>query len=230
MASICRGPRPSLRRNLTDDYPALAVVGGQPRAVLAGGLGLLRHPAATGLAPGHGVLAEAMMPGARWFPGVRLNYVDQVLRHASRRGAPWWHRRGRHPHVIDWPALPGRVGAVAAPNCVAWECAGDGVVAYLPDVAEAVVAFWRPRPSARVVVLRAGLRPEVRRHAWGNSTLRCSSGCDGYRFNGRWIDKRTDNGRTVGAARHAGGHTARQCRVPGDGRGTGGTEVTPVPF
>lgn len=40
-------------------------------------------------APGDaGVLAEATMPGARWFPGVTLNYVDQVLRHSQRRGRP----------------------------------------------------------------------------------------------------------------------------------------------
>ncbi|MFZ0834758.1 MAG: acetyl-coenzyme A synthetase N-terminal domain-containing protein, partial [Mycobacterium sp.] len=33
-----------------------------------------------------GVLANASMPGAQWFPGVELNYVDMVLRHAHRSG------------------------------------------------------------------------------------------------------------------------------------------------
>ncbi|WP_304528955.1 acetyl-coenzyme A synthetase N-terminal domain-containing protein, partial [Mycobacterium sp. shizuoka-1] len=33
-----------------------------------------------------GVLADPTMPGARWFPGVRLNYVDQILRHTTRPG------------------------------------------------------------------------------------------------------------------------------------------------
>ena len=37
---------------------------------------------------GRRVLAEATMPGARWFPAVELNYVDQVLRHSQRRGRP----------------------------------------------------------------------------------------------------------------------------------------------
>ena len=29
------------------------------------------------------VLDDAQMPGARWFPGVQLNYVDQIVRNAS---------------------------------------------------------------------------------------------------------------------------------------------------
>ncbi|MGV0804015.1 acetyl-coenzyme A synthetase N-terminal domain-containing protein, partial [Mycolicibacterium elephantis] len=28
------------------------------------------------------VLAAETMPGARWFPGAKLNYVDQVIRNA----------------------------------------------------------------------------------------------------------------------------------------------------
>jgi acetoacetyl-CoA synthetase len=33
-------------------------------------------------APPDRVLDNAQMPGARWFPGVRLNYVDQIVRNA----------------------------------------------------------------------------------------------------------------------------------------------------
>jgi acetoacetyl-CoA synthetase len=51
-----------------------------PGRLLAGALGLLRARVAD---PASHVLAAARMPGARWFEGARLNYVDQVLRHAA---------------------------------------------------------------------------------------------------------------------------------------------------
>src|ERR687888_1087590 len=34
-------------------------------------------------APYGAVLADASMPGARWFPGARLNYAEQVFAQAS---------------------------------------------------------------------------------------------------------------------------------------------------
>ena len=48
-------------------------------------------------------------------PRVRLNFVDQVLRHGSRGGAAviGIDEDGTRT-VIDWAELPGRVGAVAA--------------------------------------------------------------------------------------------------------------------
>ena len=41
-------------------------------------------PAAT---PRTAVLTDARMPGAQWFPGVTMNYVDQVFRHEAARVA-----------------------------------------------------------------------------------------------------------------------------------------------
>ncbi|MCW1959470.1 MAG: acetoacetate--CoA ligase, partial [Mycobacterium sp.] len=100
-------------------------------------------PAEVGPGPGDdAVLADAVMPGARWFPGVRLNYVDAVLRHADLPGPAILgvdEAGGRT--VIDWSALPGRVGAVAAELRRRGVGPGDGVVAYVPDIPEAVVAF-----------------------------------------------------------------------------------------
>ena len=100
-------------------------------------------PAAVG--PGAGddaILAEATMPGVRWFPGVRLNYVDQVLRHGGQPGAAiiGVDEDGTRTE-ISWSQLPGRVGALAAELRRRGVGPGDGVVAYLPDIAEAVVAF-----------------------------------------------------------------------------------------
>ena len=151
--------------------------------------------AATGPGPGDtAVLADPAMPGARWFPGVTLNYVDQVLRHACLGGAAvvGIDEDGTRT-VIDWSALPGRVGAVAAELRRLGVRPGDGVVAYLPDVAEAAVAFLA---TAAVGAVWSSCGQD---YAPGGAAARLGQlapkvlfSCDGYRFNGRWIDKRAD--------------------------------------
>ena len=64
---------------------ALDVVGHRARGVLAGGLGLLRGPVVGPAQPPSSESRE--MPGARWFPGARLNFAEHVLRQ-ERPGPP----------------------------------------------------------------------------------------------------------------------------------------------
>ncbi|HEV3357913.1 MAG TPA: acetoacetate--CoA ligase [Pseudonocardiaceae bacterium] len=88
------------------------------------------------------VLADERMPGAHWFTGARVNYVRQVFRAA----------RGDQPAVLDvaetgtrtvlsWAELRGQVAALAATLRGIGVEPGDRVVGYLPNTAEAVVAF-----------------------------------------------------------------------------------------
>lgn len=146
-----------------------------------------------------GILAEAAMPGARWFPGVTLNYVDQILRHTSRTGPAivGVDEDGTRTE-IDWADLPGRIGAVAAELRRLGVGPGDTVAGYLPDVAEAMVAFlataaigaiwsacgqdYAPRGAAARL---AQLEPKVLFSAGG------------YRLNGRWVDKLSDTAELV---------------------------------
>ena len=48
-------------------------------------------------APYDRVLTSRAMPGASWFQGARLNYVDQVLRHRDLPGAAVISRIGVYP-------------------------------------------------------------------------------------------------------------------------------------
>ena len=157
--------------------------------------------AATGPAPGDGgVLADPTMPGAQWFPGVRLNYVDQVLRHGSRGGAAviGIDEDGTRT-VIDWAELPGRVGAVAAELRRLGVRPGDGVVAYLPDIAEAVIAFLATAAVGAVwSSCGQDYAPEGAAARLGQLDPKVLFSCDGYRFNGRWIDKRADTAELAG--------------------------------
>lgn len=95
-------------------------------------------------------LADARMPGARWFPGMQLNYAAQVARHAAtmdRAGLPAivfrnerLQREGR-TREIGAGELMAQVGALAATLRSLGVQRGDRVAAYLPNVPQAVVGF-----------------------------------------------------------------------------------------
>jgi acetoacetyl-CoA synthetase len=149
----------------------------------------------TGLRDGDaGVLADASMPGAQWFPGVQLNYVDQVLRHADRPGpAIIGIDESGERTEIRWRELPARVGSVAAGLRRLGVGRGDAVAAYLPDVADAMVAFLA---TASLGALWSGCGQDYAAEGaaarLGQLNPKVLFGADGYRYNGRWIDKRAD--------------------------------------
>ncbi|MBU3752046.1 MAG: acetoacetate--CoA ligase, partial [Mycobacterium sp.] len=152
-------------------------------------------PAAVG--PGAGdeaVLADATMPGARWFPGVRLNYVDQVMRHSDLPGTAivGVDEDGTRT-VIEWSTLPGRVGAVAAELRRLGVGPGDGVVGYLPDVPEAAVAFLATAAVGAVwSSCGQDYAPTGAAARLGQLKPKVLFSAGGYRFAGRWIDKHAD--------------------------------------
>ncbi|ORV95337.1 acetoacetyl-CoA synthetase [Mycobacterium interjectum] len=90
--------------------------------------------------PPRAVLGERSMPGAEWFPGATLNYATEVFRHATDErpaliavgedGSTEW----------SWARLQRETAAFAAYLRNLGVTAGDAVVGYLPNVAEAVVA------------------------------------------------------------------------------------------
>ena len=89
------------------------------------------------LAPGpNGTRVE----GARWFPGARLNYAEHAL--ARRDGAPALIAVHESGAAVEWTRaeLYARVAEVAAGLREIGVGPGDAVVAYMPNVAEAVVA------------------------------------------------------------------------------------------
>jgi acetoacetyl-CoA synthetase len=138
------------------------------------------------------VLADSSMPGAQWFPGIELNYVDRILSHADRDGAAivGVDESGTRTE-IGWRDLPGQVGAVAAGLRRLGVSSGDVVAAYLPDVAEAMVA------SLAVASLGAIWSSCGQDYAPEGAAARLSQlnpkvlfSADGYHLNGRFIDKR----------------------------------------
>ncbi|AQT79264.1 acetoacetate--CoA ligase [Mycolicibacterium litorale] len=147
--------------------------------------------------PGPGdsaVLADASMPGAQWFPGVRLNYVEQILRHATRPGAAivGVDEDGSRTE-IGWAELEGRVGAVAAELRRLGVGPGDCVAGYLPDVAEAMVAFLATAAIGAVwSACGQDYAPQGAAARLAQLEPKALFSADGYRLGGRWIDKRAD--------------------------------------
>ena len=91
------------------------------------------------------VLADERMPGATWFPGLSLNYVDQVLRHAGagdpQRPAIVHRSESGHDGELGWAQLHDQVAALATRLVELGVQPGDRVAAYLPNIPETIVAF-----------------------------------------------------------------------------------------
>ena len=88
------------------------------------------------------VLANRSMPGAQWFPNTELNYAEHIFRNASaERPAIIARCEAAEPVQVSWAQLQGDVGALAAKLRELGVSSGDRVVAYLPNIAQTVVAF-----------------------------------------------------------------------------------------
>lgn len=92
------------------------------------------------------VLADASMPGARWFPGATLNYAEHALRPAldpARADAPaLLHLDESHETgVVSWAELSRQVASLAVALRRLGVTPGDRVSGYLPNIPQAVVAL-----------------------------------------------------------------------------------------
>ena len=137
------------------------------------------------------VLAERVMPGAQWFAGAELNYAEHVFRDKPGGEVAVLHASElRDLDEMTWDELHDAVAQVAAGLRSLGVERGDRVVAYLPNIPEALIAFlatasigaiWSscsPDFGAASVVDRfAQIEPKV------------LFAVDGYRYNGRDFDR-----------------------------------------
>lgn len=140
------------------------------------------------------VLAGAAMPGATWFPDVRLNYAEHLLRRADpARPALLAVGEDGASRAMSWAELRSRAGALAAHLRTLGVGPGDRVAGYLGIGFEAVVglvataslgAVWSVcAPDFGVLGVRsrfAQLEPKV---------LLATAG---YTFGGRAYDRRAE--------------------------------------
>jgi acetoacetyl-CoA synthetase len=138
------------------------------------------------------VLASREMPGAKWFPGASLNYAEHVF--AGKDGAETaiLHASELRPLTeLSWAELGAQVAALAAGLRGLGVQRGDRVVAYMPNVPEAIVAFLA---TASVGAVWSSCSPDfgpasvVDRFA--QIEPRVLIAVDGYRYGGKDFDRR----------------------------------------
>ncbi|HWH94389.1 MAG TPA: acetoacetate--CoA ligase [Baekduia sp.] len=148
-------------------------------------------------APYERVLASREMPGARWFPGARLNYAEHALGTADDtvRFAVLGYSQTRQPRAVSFGALREEVARARAGLQRLGVGRGDRVAAYLPNIPETLVAFlataslgaiWSscaPELGPRSVIDRlAPLAPKV------------LLAIAGYRYGAKQVDRRREVG------------------------------------
>ena len=138
------------------------------------------------------VLASREMPGARWFPNTSLNYAEHVFAGKRDEEVAILHASElRELGEVRWGELRRQVAAVASGLRELGVGRGDRVVAYMPNIPEAIVAFlataslgavWSScSPDfgpASVVDRFAQIEPKV------------LFAVDGYRYGGKDFDRR----------------------------------------
>jgi acetoacetyl-CoA synthetase len=138
------------------------------------------------------VLADRQMPGAKWFPGVKVNYAQHMLEgKPDDRVAILHASETRALSEMTWGELREMVARIRAGLVASGVGPGDRVVAYLPNIPETIAALlataslgaiWSsaaPEFGAKSVIDRfAQIEPKV------------LLAVDGYRYNGRDFDRR----------------------------------------
>lgn len=136
------------------------------------------------------VLAERVMPGARWFEGSELNFAERVFR-KKRDGVALVCRTERGTEKEhSWDELRNRTAALASSLRGMGVSQGDRVAALLPNGMEAVVAMLA---TASVGGVWSSCSPDFgapsvvdRFSQIGPKVLFAS---DGYYYGGKWFDR-----------------------------------------
>ncbi|MFE9326324.1 acetoacetate--CoA ligase [Nocardia sp. NPDC052278] len=140
------------------------------------------------------VLASAEMPGAQWFPGTRLNYVDQVVRQfRTDRPAIVAVTEDAPVREVSWSELIDSTAAFARTLRSLGVRPGDRVAGYLPNIPEAVIAFLATASIGAVwSACGQDYSPKAALDRLGQLEPTVLVTADGYRFGGKTHDKRDD--------------------------------------
>ena len=137
------------------------------------------------------VLGSRAMPGAEWFAGARLNYAEHAFRNRDAGEVAVRHASELRPLAeTTWGELRELTRRLAASLRATGIGPGDRVVAYLPNVVEALAAFHACASVGAVWSSCSpdfGVRSVVDRFA--QIEPRVLLAVDGYRYGGRDHDR-----------------------------------------
>ncbi len=149
-----------------------------------------------GHTPATEVLADAHMPGARWFPGATLNYAEHVLRMPGLSGSDpvvFGHSQTRPPVTLDADGLREQVRRVRAGLVRLGVGRGDRVAAYLPNIPETLVLMLA---TASLGAIFSSCAPEFGTRSvtdrWKQIEPKVLVAVDGYRYGDKPVDRRVE--------------------------------------
>lgn len=137
------------------------------------------------------VLSTHKMPGAKWFEGAKLNYTEHIFQKMRPDEIAIISKSElREIEQVTWQELYGQVASFQASLKAAGIKSGDRVVAYIPNITEAIVAFLA---CASIGATWSSCSPD-----FGSPTVidrfkqiepRILIAVDGYRYGGRDFDR-----------------------------------------
>jgi acetoacetyl-CoA synthetase len=92
-------------------------------------------------APGPVLVDGELMPGARWFPGTRLNFAENLLRHSGSEPALVFVNERGQRRELSWDELHAEVARIADGLSALGVSPGDRVAGFLPNLPEAIIAM-----------------------------------------------------------------------------------------
>jgi acetoacetyl-CoA synthetase len=137
-------------------------------------------------------LGSREMPGAQWFPNASLNYAEHVFALKGGSAPAILHASElRELGEVTWDELRERVAACAAGLRALGVERGDRVVAYLPNIPEAIVAFLA---SASIGAIWSSCSPDFGAASvvdrFAQIEPKVLFAVDGYRYGGKDFDRR----------------------------------------
>ncbi|GLZ05580.1 acetoacetyl-CoA synthetase [Actinomadura sp. NBRC 104412] len=137
------------------------------------------------------VLADASMPGARWFPGATLNFAENCLRGSDEETVVIARSQTRGPSELTRGELRDAVARAAEGLRKLGVREGDRVAAYLPNIPEAVIAMLA---TASLGAIWAACAPEFGTRSVLDRFQQIEPVVllvvDGYRYGTKEIDRR----------------------------------------
>lgn len=141
--------------------------------------------------PYHAVLGDRTMPGAQWFPGARLNLAEHILRHEQAGDALLYLDETSALQGLPWGDFAKQVRTLATYLRESGVMPNDRVVAYLPNVPEAMVALCA---CAAIGAVWASCSPDFGAEGVLDRVRQLAPkvllAVDGYRYGGKVFDRR----------------------------------------
>jgi acetoacetyl-CoA synthetase len=138
------------------------------------------------------VLGSRSMPGAEWFRGTSLNYAEHVFADKDDAETAIVHASElRELGELSWGELRAQVAATAAGLRALGVERGDCVVAYMPNIPEAIVAFLA---TASIGAIWSSCSPDFGPASvidrFAQIEPKVLFAVDGYRYGGKDFDRR----------------------------------------